>query len=320
MRIILIASGEFAVPTLRSLIDPAKKHEIVCVVTQPDRGSGRGQKVTPTPVRSEAERLGLEVICTSNINEPEMVERLNGYDADVGIVIAFGQKIGQPVRKVFPQDCVNLHASLLPKYRGAAPIQWAIINGETRTGVTVFQLADRMDAGPIYVQRWTMIKPDERASELHDRLARIGVDAVRATLDIMQNDPMYELMPQDEAQATRAPKLGKTDGCIDFAEPAAQLARRICGLWSWPGARCRFQPASGAAATDVTLALARAADDEAPTEEPGTLDFRLHAATGKGHLEILEIQPSGGRLMPFQDFVNGRHVKPGDRFAPIAPA
>ena len=318
MRIVLFASGDFAIPTLQSLTDPrGGTHNVVCLVTQPDRAVGRGRKEKPTPAKAEALDRGLETIATDDVNAPETVERLGCFEADLGLVIAFGQKIGGQVRSLFRHQCVNLHASLLPQYRGAAPFQWAVINGEERTGVTVFRLVDRMDAGPIYVQRWTRLKPEERACELHDRLAGIGVDAVNATLEILETDPSCEPQPQDDSLATRAPKLSKEDGHIRFDVPAQKLANRICGLWDWPGAKCEFVSSEGGRCERVTIALARTGDTATASEEPGVLDPRRYAATAEGYLEILEIKPDGARLMTFQDFVNGRHVKTGDRFAPL---
>jgi methionyl-tRNA formyltransferase len=316
MRIVLIASGEFAIPTLQSLVN--RGHDIPCVVTQPDRGSGRGRHSTPTPVKAEAQRLGLETLSTENINEPATMDRLRACEADLGLVIAFGQKIAAPVRALFRHQCINLHASLLPKYRGAAPIQWALLKGEAVVGVTVFRLVDRMDAGPVYLTRCTEVKPDERASELHDRLSRIGVDAVVATIGLLEQDPDFEPTPQDDSQATKAPKLSKSDGHIRFDVPARELADRVCALWSWPGAVCEYVSADTGKSERVTLALARVGDARQATEELGVLDYRLYAATASGYLEVLEIRPESGRVMPFADFVNGRHVKPGDRLAPVA--
>lgn len=332
MRIVLFASGEFCLPTLTALTQPphAQRHEIAAVVTQPDKPAGRGKKNKPTPVRSHAMQLGLETMTTPNVNDDAMIARLSSVGADLGLVIAFGQKINQPVRSLFRHRCVNLHASLLPKYRGAAPFQWAIINGESRTGVTIFELVDRMDAGPIYVMRETDILPNERAADLHDRLAIIGADAVVETLDLLEKNPEFEPAPQDDAQATRAPKLSKADGLIRFDLPGDQLVNRINGLWSWPGAACDYVPQSGSPIR-VTLAHARVAQPYKPNAgedsisaatvreqlSPGTFDEALRVVTSRGAIEILEIQPQGKRVMTFRDFVNGRHVQPGDRLAPI---
>ncbi len=310
-----MASGDFAIPTMRSLLDHG--HEIPLVVTQPDRGSGRGRKTQSTPTKTKAIELGLEVLATPNINDPAIVERIRELRADVGLAIAFGQKIGAEVREVFAHDCINLHASLLPDYRGAAPFQWCVINGDQETGVTTFRLVDRMDAGPIYVQRRTMLRAQERACELHDRLAAIGVDAVHATLDIFASDPGFQPVPQDDTLATRAPKISKEDGHVRFDQPATTLVNKINGLWDWPGARCQFVSKTTGKSEIVMLALARLGADEKPGDGPGTVDFRRQVAAADRYVEILEVKPSGGRLMSFEDYVNGRRIQPGDLFTPI---
>ncbi|MFQ5592094.1 MAG: methionyl-tRNA formyltransferase, partial [Phycisphaerae bacterium] len=173
MRLVLIASGAFARPSLQWLARSG--HEVPLVITQPARGSGRGRKLTRTPVAALADDLGLQLSEMEDINSAESVARLRAVDAEVGVVIAFGQMLGPAVLRATRFGCINLHASLLPKYRGAAPINWAVVNGESRTGCTVFRVVKRMDAGPILTTRCTEIKPDETAGELHDRLAAIGV-------------------------------------------------------------------------------------------------------------------------------------------------
>ena len=314
MRLLFFGSGSFAVPTLRNL---QQNHDIAAVITQPDRPSGRGRKLTPTPVKERALELGLEVITVEQVNHESMVRRLLDFGADVGVVLAFGQKIGPEIRDSIPGGCINAHASLLPKYRGAAPFQWTIINGEEKAGVTVFKLVQRMDAGPILTTRWTSPKPEETADELHDRLAAIAVDAITGALELYAADPNPPGEPQDDAAATRAPKLRKEDGFIDFARPAAELAHFVCGMWDWPGARCRFSSSDGTRNEDVVLARARLAEGQTEGLPPGDLDARLLLATADGMLELLEIKPAGGKLMTWPDFVNGRHVKAGDRFTRI---
>jgi methionyl-tRNA formyltransferase len=311
-----MASGDFAIPTMRSLLDHG--HELPLVVTQPDRGSGRGRKSQCTPTKANALELGLDVLATPNINDPAIVDRLRELRADLGLTIAFGQKVGAEVRGVFAHDCINLHASLLPRYRGAAPFQWCVINGDQETGVTTFRLVDRMDAGPIYVQRSTGLRPQERACELHDRLAAIGVDAVHATIEIFESDPGFEPVPQDDTLATKAPKIAKSDGDVRFDHAAEALVNKINGLWDWPGARCRFVSKSTGKTETVVLALARLGGNEKPAEPPGSIDFRRQVAAADRFVEILEVKPSGGRLMPFEDYVNGRRIQPGDTFEPIA--
>jgi methionyl-tRNA formyltransferase len=313
MRIILLASGEFAVPTLRSL-HHGGRHAIVGIVTQPDRPSGRGRQAQPTPLKRAALELGYAVTEAADVNAPETLASIRGVEVDLGLVIAFGQKLGAALLTAFPLGCVNLHASLLPRFRGAAPYQWAVITGAERTGVTVFRLAERMDAGPILTTRWTFIKPDETAAELHDRLAQIGPDAVAAALDLFSGGEIPAGEPQDPAQASRAPKLKKEDGHIDFAQPAQSLAQRICGLWDWPGATCVFAAQTGERRERVTLARARVAEAGGAPLMPGAIDPRLFVSTSDGFLELLELKPQSGRLMTWEAFVNGRHVRAGDRF------
>jgi len=310
---VFFGSGEFGVPSLRWLVN--SRHEAALVVTQPDRPAGRGKKVLPTAIALQAEKEGLTVERCPEVNAPAFVERMGSVGAELGIVVAFGQKLEAAARSAFANGCVNLHGSLLPKFRGAAPIPWTILAGEVKTGVTVFRLVDRLDAGPILVQRETMIGPTETSGALHDRLARIGCDAMEAALRLLEASPGWAGEPQDESRATRAAKLSKSEGYLRFDEPAEQIALRCRAMWPWPGARCRYVSARGKKA-EVTIAGATAVPGPA-SEAPGTITPVLTVATGAGTLEIHELQPAGKRLMSWRDFVNGRHVRPGDRFESI---
>ncbi len=312
MRVVFLGSGAFALPTLRWLAGSG--HDIPLVVTQPARAAGRGLRTTRTPVRALAEELNLPVHEAENVNQPERDPRIRDLRADLGLVIAYGQKIGEDFRSSLPAGCINLHASLLPKYRGAAPINWAIIRGEERTGCTVFRLVDRMDAGPMLTSRWTLIKPEETTGELHDRLAAIGVDAVQDAMRLFADGRVPEGTSQNEAEATRAPKLQKSDGLVRFDRPAIEVAHHICGVTPWPGAATRFT-AKEDRWENVLLCRARQAEDaSSPKIPPGTIDERRYVAAPDGFVEILEIKPSSGRLMTWPEFVNGRHVAAGDRF------
>lgn len=315
MRIIFLGSGRFAMPTLRWLAE--SDHTVALVVTQPARPSGRGRRIVRTPVQALADDLGLETIASQDVNEPESVRGLLARDARIGLAIDFGQKIGPALLDGWPGGCLNLHASLLPKYRGAAPINWAIVNGEERSGCTVFRMVERMDAGPILTSRWTDIKPEETADELHDRLAGIGVDAVRAALELFAGGDIPTGTPQNESHATKAPKLRKPDGFIDFDQPVVRVANHICGMTAWPGARARFR-ADDDRFEDVSLIRARPAGTPAKPEiPPGTVNADRYVATRDGFLEILEIKPSSGRVMGWADYVNGRHVAEGDTFVSL---
>ncbi len=318
MRLVFLGSGAFALPTLRWLAHSG--HDIPLVITQPAKGAGRGRRLTRTPVAAEAESFGMTVEAVEDVNEPSVVSRVAALKADAGVVIAFGQKLGPVFRDTAAGGYINLHASLLPKYRGAAPINWAIIRGEQRTGVTVFRIVERMDAGPILSTRWTEIKPEETTGELHDRLAAIGVDAMKAALDLFASNPCPPGEPQDDSQASKAPKLSKADGRIDFAAPAAEVAARIHGVTPWPGAQAVFEASDGRWEQLAILRARPALPHARAAIPPGTLDPRLYAATGDGFLELLEVKPSSGRVMTWPEYVNGRRAQPGDRLSAPEPA
>lgn len=314
MRIVFFGAGDFAVPSLRALAN--SEHEIALVVTQPDRPAGRGKKLLATPVAQQAQVGGHPLVKCPEVNDPSFIDRLAEEQAQIGVVIDFGQKLRQPVREVFPSECVNLHGSLLPKYRGAAPVVRAILAGEIKTGVTVFRLVDRMDAGPVLLRRETQIGPYESHEELHGRLARIGCDAIKATLELYKADPLPTGEEQDETQACPAPKLRKAEGHLDFSAPAEAILRRVRAMNPWPGAKARYVPNHGTA-VDVTIREASAAPGSPTDAEPGTITDVLTVVTGAGTLEIHGIQPAGKKDMSWQDFVNGRHVSPGDRFVSL---
>lgn len=317
MRIVFLGSGAFALPTLRRLADG--HHEIALVFTQPARPSGRGRRITRTPVHAVAEELGLETLAVENVNDESIVRRIAETNARLGIVVAFGQKIGPQALGAMPGGCINLHASLLPKFRGAAPINWAIIRGDERTGCSVFRLTERMDAGPILTARWTAIKPEETAGELHDRLAGIGVDAISAALELHDNDALPEGTPQDDNLATTAPKLSKSDGAVRFDRPAAEVVGHILGVTPWPGAAARYHSAEGRW-ENLLITRARPAESpDGPTTGPGTIDDRRYIAATDGFVEILEVKPTSGRVMAWADYVNGRHVQAGDKLSAPEP-
>ena len=314
MRIVFFGSGEFGIPCLRML--QHEGHALPLVITQPDRPAGRGRAPHPTPIRAFALELGLETVATPRVNEPDVAARVRAAGAELAVVIAFGQKIGRALIDMFPVGIVNLHGSLLPRWRGAAPIQWSIMSGDEQAGVSVFRIVEKMDAGPLLSHRRTQIKPAETAEELHDRLAAIGCDALKAAMERLVRDPRDPGDPQDESLVTVAPRLSKADGRLDFARPAIELERRINGLYSWPGARCRFVSQAG---RQEEVILARALADAAlagptPPSEVGVVTLRGGVMSGRGELAILEILPQNSRKMSWEDFVNGRHVRPGDRF------
>lgn len=314
MRVVFLGTGDFAGPALQALVRGG--HAVVAVISQPDRPVGRGRKIRPTPVHAAADELGLAHLQVEDVNA-EDVRRSFG-DADIGVVAAFGQKIGRAVLDAWPRGCVNIHGSLLPKYRGAAPYQWALINGEETTGVTVFQLDERWDTGPIWAQRETPIGVTETAEELHDRLARLGAELIVETLAVIECGEATPRM-QDASQATRAPKLSRADGVVDWSQPAFSIVRRIHGLWSWPAATCLFSSHTGKRER-LQLARAETAErDGDPTADspPGAFHPDGTLQAGVGRVRLLEVKPEGGKLMSFEAFANGRHVLPPDRLLPL---
>jgi methionyl-tRNA formyltransferase len=310
-RLAFLGTGDFAVPALEALYDAA--HEIVVVVSQPDRPAGRGRQVRPSPVRSAAERLGLRHVQTADLNAENVLELFDG--AEIGVVAAFGQKISAATLDALPRGFVNLHASLLPKYRGAAPFQWAIINGETETGVTVFQLDEQWDRGPIWGRQKWAIADDTTAEALHDDLARVGAALIVELLPKIAAEALTP-EPQDPAGATRAPKLSKADGVVDWSLTAMQVSCRIRGLWSWPAATVEFESRSGRRETVIIQRAVAHERESKPSPEfpPGAVRSDRMIQTGQGSVRLIDVKPRGKALMSFDAFANGRDLQPGDRF------
>jgi methionyl-tRNA formyltransferase len=312
MKTIYLGSGEFGIECLNALA--ASSHAPPLIITQPPHQAGRGRKPRPTPAAAWAKDHSVEFIETEDVNTPEMVGKITALGPDLIVVIAFGQKIGNKLINLPPKGAINVHASLLPKYRGAAPINWAIINGERETGISIITLAEKMDAGQVLAQEKTDVGENETAGELHDRLAQIAAPLLLKTLEqIAAGTATYT--EQDHAQATLAPKLKKSDGFLDFADPAEVLGRKILGFWPWPGASAVYTSKQTGKSMRLTIAMASVVETSNPAALPtGTLDEDLNVICGQNALKIEKIKPDGSRLMDFADFVNGQHTKPGDTF------
>ncbi|MGD0137675.1 MAG: methionyl-tRNA formyltransferase [Tepidisphaeraceae bacterium] len=302
MRIIFAGSGEFGVPTLQALLEAGQ--EIVAVYTQPERWAGRGRTLTPTPIARFVQGRAARLIQTPNVNDETLPP------ADLMIVIAFGQKIAPAAANHPRLGSVNLHASRLPKFRGAAPINWAILRGESETGNSIIRLAARMDAGAILAQSRVSIGDIETAGELHDRLAVEGARLMLQTADDLQAGRAVE-NSQDERLATLAPKLSREFSRIDWAVGAVEIARKIRGLYPWPGCRVRLLDAVGVEIARLTLVRARAAEGEGPRWRPGEITIAGQIACGDEAVEILEIQPDGKRPMSVSDYRRGNAWMPG---------
>lgn len=318
MRIVFFGSGAFGLPTLEFLRARPDEYEIALVVSQPDKPAGRKRRLTPTPIAQWVQQQGLECLKPERVNEPTIVQRVRSLRPDAFVVIAFGQKIGEglldsaassdEIGMVRPL-AINLHGSLLPAYRGAAPIQRAMMDGRTTTGVSIITLAPRMDAGDILATESTAIRPDETAGELHDRLALLGPAAVAKVLDEYRVGALKP-QPQDESLATHAAKLTKQEGTTHFDQPAANVRARIHGLNPWPGCTVLLDGAA------VRLIRVRDWPDERHAAPAGTILDSLHIACSSGAIEIMEIQPEGGRPMPLAAYCHGRELRAKMQFTP----
>jgi methionyl-tRNA formyltransferase len=301
MRLIFLGTPAFAVPTLEAV---AQKHEVISVVTQPDRPKGRGQELAASPVKHAAVRLGLPVYQPERIRRPEAQAHLAALAPEIMIVVGYGQIIPQSVIDIAPRGIVNVHASLLPKYRGAAPIQWAIINGETRTGVTTMQINAGLDTGDILLERETEIGSEETALELGERLAVMGAELLIETLDGLARGAITP-RKQDDALASHAPILKKEDGAISWNGPARAIHNRVRGLLPWPGAHTRFR--------GQLLHIWRArVESDRTTLAPGQVlagpRFRIACGEG-GVLGLLEVQMEGRKRMSGEAFANGQRLR-----------
>ncbi len=298
-----MGSPEFAVPCLRAL---AGAHEVALVVSQPDKPAGRGAQLTAPPVKLAALELGLAVLQPRSARTGELERALHESEAELAVVVAYGKILPRAVLDALPRGCINVHASLLPRYRGAAPVQWAVIDGEPETGVAIMQLDEGMDTGPVYLERRTAIGADETSGELLARLAPIGAEALLEAVDAIGSGRAHA-QPQDAARATHARMLTKADGAIDFAQPAAAVAARIRGVDPWPGAqavlrgqpmklfRAQVQPGQGAPGTVLAI------DREG-----------VHVAARDGAVVIREVQAAGRKRMTAQQFAAGRGLAVGD--------
>lgn len=309
MRTVFFGSPDFAVPCLDALHDIS---EIIAVISQPDRPAGRGLSVKPPAVKARALELGLDVWQPTRVRTANFAERLSALGADVGVVVAYGRILPGAVLDAPRMGCVNVHASLLPRWRGAAPIQWSIVRGDSETGVTLMQMDEGMDTGPILAKAATPIARNEDAATLSKRLSKMGADLLRAEL------PRYvagrlEPTPQDDARATMAPLLGKEHGRIDWNQPAEVVHNQIRGMNPWPGAYADL----GRRRIKIHRAIASTLDPEgaAPGEVIALDSEGILVACAKGTLELLELQESGRRRMDARSFISGRGVAVGDRFS-----
>lgn len=327
MRIVLFGTGPFAVDSFSALLD--SNHEIVAMVTRPITDSGKRRKVAENPVRDLGEQHALPIIDPPDVNASGPVETLRSWKADLFVVCDYGQILSSEALSCARLGGINLHGSLLPKYRGAAPLHWAIANGETETGVTIIHMTPRLDGGPCLTSAATAIGAEETTEELEPRLAALGVDCVLESVAMLESwdgeRPIGER--QNQKQATKAPRLKRTDGIVDWNRCATDIVNQIRAFQPWPGTYTTWMTHGRKGPQEVRLILHRAVALPTPEsissdgQEPGTILAagkseegveQLLVKTGQGVLSILNIQPAGKKPMPIADFLRGKAPSVGE--------
>ncbi|MCR5716607.1 MAG: methionyl-tRNA formyltransferase [Lachnospiraceae bacterium] len=316
MKIVFMGTPDFAVGSLKALVEAG--HEVVLVVTQPDREKGRGREVTFTPVKEYALSQHIPVFQPVKIKTPEAVAELKKTEADIFVVAAFGQILSKEILEMPRLGCVNVHASLLPKYRGAAPIQWSILNGDAMTGVTIMQMDVGLDTGDILTQASIPIEDDETGDSLFEKLSHLGATLLCETLPCLERG---EITPraQDESQATHVRMLDKSMGRIDWFKSADMLEHVVRGLNSWPGAYCSFRGKTlkiwGAKAMDEARVKEICPEIQSGLENgtvAGVTKEMIFVQTGDGYLALLEVQPESKKRMEVKNFLLGYPVEAGE--------
>ena len=309
MRLVFLGTGDFAIPSFEAVL--LAGHEVLALVTQPDREKGRGQRVTPARIKAVAEARGIPVLQPRRIREDAALATLRNLRPQILVVVASGQILPKALLEIPPRGAINVHGSLLPRWRGAAPIQWAIASGDAETGVTTMLLDEGLDTGGVLLAQAAPIGPEETASELSPRLAALGADLLVRTLRGLEDGSLLP-RPQDEARATKARILTKEDGRLDWNLPATALACRVRGFHPWPGAFAVFEGRSLKALRVLVEAGVGAGT------VPGTVlavdeNGVVVACANGSRLRLLEVQPESRKAMPAAAFAQGARVRPGAR-------
>jgi len=304
MRVVLIGTGEIGVPTLQALLE-SSTHQLIGVITQPDRPAGRDQQMRPPPIKTALAGSAVPLFQPARIRSEEAVAHLRSFAPEVIVVMAYGQILPKSVLEIPRRACLNLHASLLPRHRGAAPIQAALVAGDTETGITVIYMDEGLDTGDILLSKRLPILPNETGGSLHDRLAALAPTSLLEALDQLEGGTAPRI-PQDATLATYAPKLTRDKGRIDWTEPAQLIERKIRSYDPWPGAFTRLRDSAGAARN---LKIFRATLIDHVAAEPGTMltpnESEFLIATGRGGLRLEEVQLEGKRRMQAAEFLRG---------------
>jgi methionyl-tRNA formyltransferase len=304
---VFMGTPDFAVPSLQAMVEEG--YHVVGVVTQPDRPKGRKRELTPPPVKVAAQELGLPVLQPEKLREPAALDEVLALRPDLIVTAAYGQILPERLLNAPQHGCINVHASLLPRYRGGAPIHWALINGEREMGVTIMYMVKALDAGDMIAKRAIPVAPDDHVGTMHEKLSRLGADLLKETLPALLRGEI-EAEPQVESEATFAPNIKREDERIDWSRPAEALACQVRGLCPWPVAFTTWK--------GKPLKIWWAIHTDEPSDAlPGTVtqvdEQGIVVATGSGSLILKEVQPAGKKRMPVSEFVRGRPMEIGER-------
>lgn len=317
MRIIFMGTPEFAVPVLESLIN--SRHEVVAVVTQPDRPKGRGKNMQFSPVKECALAHNIPVMQPVNVSVPEVIDELRAYEPELIVVVAFGQFVTKKIREMPKYGCINVHASLLPKYRGAGPIQWAVINGEKESGVTTMYMCREIDKGDMLLKDTVTLDPKETGDSLHDKLSMMGGPLLLKTIDQLENGSAVRI-PQCEEESTYAPKLEKTMGNIDWTMDADRIERLVRGLNSWPGTFTKIHGKT-VKIWDCDVVRQETLTENQAAATPGTVIVsekdKLIVKAGNGALSLRMLQPEGKKNMTVDAYLRGYPIAQGELFTQV---
>lgn len=317
MRIIFMGTPEFAVPVLESLIN--SRHEVVAVVTQPDRPKGRGKNMQFSPVKECALAHNIPVMQPVNVSVPEVIDELRAYEPELIVVVAFGQFVTKKIREMPKYGCINVHASLLPKYRGAGPIQWAVINGEKESGVTTMYMCREIDKGDMLLKDTVTLDPKETGDSLHDKLSMMGGPLLLKTIDQLEDGSAVRI-PQCEEESTYASKLEKTMGNIDWTMDADRIERLVRGLNSWPGTFTKIHGKT-VKIWDCDVVCQETLTENQAAVKPGTVIVsekdQLIVKAGNGALSLRMLQPEGKKNMTVDAYLRGYPIAQGELFTQV---
>ena len=317
MRIIFMGTPEFAVPVLESLIN--SRHEVVAVVTLPDRPKGRGKNMQFSPVKECALAHNIPVMQPVNVSVPEVIDELRAYEPELIVVVAFGQFVTKKIREMPKYGCINVHASLLPKYRGAGPIQWAVINGEKESGVTTMYMCREIDKGDMLLKDTVTLDPKETGDSLHDKLSMMGGPLLLKTIDQLEDGSAVRI-PQCEEESTYAPKLEKTMGNIDWTMDADRIERLVRGLNSWPGTFTKIHGKT-VKIWDCDVVRQETLTENQAAATPGTVIVsekdQLIVKAGNGALSLRMLQPEGKKNMTVDAYLRGYPIAQGELFTQV---